>query len=71
MIDLTVWILMTTKVVLLGLTLFYLVFSYVVLTKVRLLAVILETEVSPFLVILVATNIVISLVLFLLGLLVL
>lgn len=71
MIDLLPWFLVGFKIILLGLSLFYLVFSYVVLTKVRLLAGVLETEVSPLLVVLVGSNILVSLILFLVGLLVL
>lgn len=71
MIDLLPWFLIGFKIILLGLSLFYLVFSYVVLTKVRLLAGVLETEVSPLLVVLVGSNILVSLILFLVGLLVL
>lgn len=70
-LDVTAGLLLLTKIILLVLLVFYFVFSYVVLTKVKLLAQVLETEVSPILVALVGLNLVVSLGLFVVGLFIL
>lgn len=62
------WTILAIKGIFLVLLFFYLVFSYVVLTKVRLLSQVLKTEVETFLVLLAVANITAALMLLLLGL---
>lgn len=71
LVNIAPYILLVIKIGLLVLLLFYLVFSAIVLGKVRFLSQILETDVSPLLLLLVVLNFFLSLGLFLIALVVL
>lgn len=71
LINLTPYVLLLIKVGLLVLLIFYLVFSVIVFGKVRFLSQILETDVSPTLLLLVVLNFFLSLGLFLFALVIL
>lgn len=71
LVNLTPYILLLIKIGLLVLLLFYLVFSAIVFGKVRFLSQILETDVSPLLLLLVVLNFFLSLGLFFVALLIL
>lgn len=71
LINLTPYILIGIKIVVLILLALYSVFSLIVVGKVKFLSRILETEVSPTLFVFVAVNLIISLGLFFVALVVL
>jgi|GEM_PF-3753817 hypothetical protein len=71
LISLTSYILISLKLVLLSILFLYLIFSVIVVGKVRFLGKILATDVSPLLSVLVGANLMASLALLLLALIIL